>query len=121
VNLYAFVLGAAWLFPLALALGLACRPRAMNAARWVTWGPLPALLLALIGASDRVVDMPALLVGARFAMDDTGRVFLAFTAVVWMVAGGYARRYLAGDPRAPSFCVFFLLAEAGNGSISCWW
>ncbi|MEW5966112.1 MAG: complex I subunit 5 family protein [Pseudomonadota bacterium] len=76
--------------------------------------PLPALALALIAPAGAALDLPWLLLGSRYALDETGRLFLGFTAGIWLLAGLYARGYLAGDPRRHGFGFFFLATQAGN-------
>jgi formate hydrogenlyase subunit 3/multisubunit Na+/H+ antiporter MnhD subunit len=47
-------------------------------------------------------------------LDETGRLFLLFTALLWLTAGFYARGYLARDPRRHIFTAFFLATLSGN-------
>jgi formate hydrogenlyase subunit 3/multisubunit Na+/H+ antiporter MnhD subunit len=82
--------------------------------RLAPWTPLPALALALAAPIPYDIDLPWLLLGTRLGLDETGRVFLLLTALIWLAAGVYARAWLAGDPRRHVFAGFFLLAEAGN-------
>ncbi|MHB1436923.1 MAG: complex I subunit 5 family protein, partial [Thiobacillus sp.] len=97
------VAGLLW-FPLSRALGLGLAP----------WAPLPALLLALIAPVSLQFDLPWLLLGTRLGLDDIGRVFLLFTALIWLAAGWFARAWLAHDERCHVFAGFFLLAQMGN-------
>lgn len=76
--------------------------------------PLPALVLALGAPAGLTLDLPWLLLGSRFALDETGRLFLGFTALVWLIAGVYARAYLASDERRRGFWAFFLVTQGGN-------
>jgi formate hydrogenlyase subunit 3/multisubunit Na+/H+ antiporter MnhD subunit len=104
---------AAWLVPLLLAvlLGLpAVRATALSAAPWAA---LPALAAALL-AADSVWELSAVLTGVRLGLDATGRGFLLFSSLLWLVAGVYARAYLAQDPCRLRFWVFFLATQAGN-------
>jgi formate hydrogenlyase subunit 3/multisubunit Na+/H+ antiporter MnhD subunit len=80
----------------------------------VPWAPLPALLLVLAAPIPYEFDLPWLLLGARLGLDETGRVFLLFTALIWLAAGGFARAWLTHDERRHVFAGFFLLAQAGN-------
>jgi multicomponent Na+:H+ antiporter subunit D len=50
----------------------------------------------------------------RLAVDPTGRLFLLFTSLLWLLSGIYAQSYLASDPRRGRFFFFFLLSMAGN-------
>jgi formate hydrogenlyase subunit 3/multisubunit Na+/H+ antiporter MnhD subunit len=97
------VAGMLW-FPSSRALGLRLAP----------WTPLPALLLALIAPVPQQFDLPWLLLGTRLGLDETGRIFLLFTALIWLAAGWFARAWLAHDERRHGFAGFFLLTQAGN-------
>ncbi|MFO8045881.1 MAG: proton-conducting transporter membrane subunit [Halomonas sp.] len=74
-------------------------------ALWAT-APLPALALALLGA-DGSLSLSAWLLGGVWVLDEPRRVLLAFTALLWLLAGWYARGYLAGERDR---------ANAGNGA-----
>ncbi len=58
--------------------------------------------------------MPWLLLGVQLGLDDTGRIFLFFSGLLWLVASLYAAGSLACDHKATRFRIFFLLAMAGN-------
>lgn len=68
----------------------------------------------MIQASDLAVEVPALLLGARFGLDATGRVFLFFSGVLWLLGGVYASGYLRDDARRARFFGFYLTAMVGN-------
>jgi formate hydrogenlyase subunit 3/multisubunit Na+/H+ antiporter MnhD subunit len=91
-------------FPASRAPGLRLAP----------WAALPALALAIIAADAYTLELPWLLLGSRLGLDATGRLFLLFTALLWLTAGVYARSYLAGDARRHVFTAFFLITLAGN-------
>ncbi|HSB24135.1 MAG TPA: complex I subunit 5 family protein, partial [Burkholderiaceae bacterium] len=74
---------------------------------------LPALAVALL-APPGAVDLPWLFLGARFGLDDCSRIFLLFTAALWLAGGLHAAGYLHGDPRRDTFWLFWLGAMAGN-------
>jgi NADH:ubiquinone oxidoreductase subunit 2 (subunit N) len=99
-----------WLAPL-LAAALAWRA-------WERWLPtlatLPALAAALTLPTGARLEVPWLLLGARFGLDGNGRVFLLFTAVLWLVAGLQAALTMGTDHRVGRFRLLFLLAMAGN-------
>ncbi|MBK6864999.1 MAG: NADH/ubiquinone/plastoquinone (complex I) [Ideonella sp.] len=104
-----------FLLPPALATGLMLpMPLRRGAAVLAPLAPLPALLLALAAPAGLTLDLPWLLLGSRFALDETGRLFLGFTALVWLIAGLYARAYLASDERRRGFWAFFLVTQGGN-------
>jgi len=60
------------LFPASRALGLRLAP----------WTPLAGLILALTAPADPHLDLPGVLLGTSLGLDDTGRLFLLFTALV---------------------------------------
>lgn len=103
------------LAPVSLATMLAFggRPRRWG-VRWGPWAALPALLLAVFGASGTEIHLPWLLLGSAFGLDDTGRVFLSLTAAVWLLAGLYAKTYLREDPGRVRYFAYHLIALAGN-------
>ncbi|MFN3750294.1 MAG: complex I subunit 5 family protein [Thiobacillus sp.] len=105
---------ATFLLPLAL-IPFVLAPATRNTAlRFAPWTPLPALGLAVLTTPDWAIDLPGVLVGVRLGLDATGRLFLFFTALVWLLAGWFARGWLAGDARQPRFWTFFLATQAGN-------
>src|SRR5690554_7921992 len=100
---FAALMVAALLWPLALVLreplvaALAGRDEARFPLDplWAT-APLPALALALLGGDGELL-MSAWLLGGIWGLDESRWVLLAFTALLWLLAGWYARGYLAGD------------------------
>ncbi len=99
-----------WLVPLAGAA------LAVSARLW--WIPaiaaLPALAAAALAPLEQSVEIPWLLLGTVLGLDETARIFLAFTSVLWVAAGIYAAESMREGPHAARFRVFFLLAMAGN-------
>jgi hypothetical protein len=55
-----------------------------------------------------------ILLGSTLGLTETTRVFLLFTAVLWLGAGIYARGYLRDDPLRPRFELAWLLTLTGN-------
>ncbi|MHB1379045.1 MAG: complex I subunit 5 family protein [Desulfurivibrionaceae bacterium] len=104
----------ALVLPLLLALLVLWPPSRPLAEGLAPLAPLPALLLALAAKNGLALDLPWLLLGSRFMLDETGRLFLGFTAMVWLFSGWYARGYLADDPRRHVFWSFYLATAAGN-------
>ncbi len=107
--------GAAWLPAVMLvpaALALAARGRI--GAALMPWAPVPALALALSLPVGTTLELPWLLLGSVYALDASGRSFLIFTALVWLLAGWFARAWLRGDAAAGRFRTFFLATQAGN-------
>jgi formate hydrogenlyase subunit 3/multisubunit Na+/H+ antiporter MnhD subunit len=105
-----FILMLVWLSPLALV--------PLAGQRYASWvmiaAPLPALLAAAAVPVGSSVSLPWLLLGVQLGLDDTGRVFLLFSGLLWLLASLYAAGSLAGDHKATRFRIFFLLAMAGN-------
>lgn len=102
---------AAVSWPVLVAALMAPRHARGVASSLAPWAAVPALALAL--AAPPPADLPWLLLGARFEIDEVGRIFLLFSGTLWLVAGLYARSYLAAAAR-PRFFAFFLLTMAGN-------
>ncbi len=82
-------------------------------ACWLPWAALPPLMLALAG-SDMVLPLSGFLFGNVLRMDDTTRVFLGFSALLWLAAGLYARDALRYDPNANRFRLLWLACQSGN-------
>ena len=102
----------ALLLPLAFAaLALV---RGGLAARLASVAALPALGYGLLWEPGAGIGLPWLLLGARFGLTETTRIFLLFTAFLWTVAGLYARPYLGNGADTRRFFAFFLLTMAGN-------
>ena len=102
------------LLPLALVPWVLTSATRSAALRLAPWAPLPALLLSVLTTPDWAIDLPGVLVGVRLGLDTTGRLFLFFTALVWLLAGLFARGWLRDDPRVSRFWAFFLATQAGN-------
>lgn len=102
------------LLPLLLAsLVLIPATRRMG-MRLAPWAALPGLVFSLAASVTYTLDLPWLLLGSRLGLDETGRLFLLFTTLLWLAAGFYARNYLARDPRRHTFTAFFLVTLSGN-------
>lgn len=109
-----WILPAVPVVPLILA-ALMCWPRAQQRLRnLLPWAAVPAVLAALILPVGSRLDLPWLLLGTTLGLDDVSRVFLAASALLWLVAGIYARAYLREDRNAVRFALFWLLTLAGN-------
>jgi hydrogenase-4 component B len=87
--------------------------RAM-ALRLAPWTPLAGLIQALAAPADPHLDLPGVLLGTTLGLDDTGRLFLLFTSLVWLLAGWFALGWLRDDAGKHRFWAFFLAAQAGN-------
>jgi hydrogenase-4 component B len=109
----ATLLTLTWLAPLLYGLLLLWR----QDERLAVWGPataVPALLTTIVVPLDTVLAYDWLLLAAQFKLDQTAKIFLLFTAVLWFLSALFAVGYMAKDPRRPQFFGFFLLAMAGN-------
>ena len=86
-----------------------------RAGRWLpVLAAVPALAAALAVPVGSQMSIPWLLLGSTFGLDETGRAFLLFSAVLWLAAALYGTGAMARDPRVGRFRCFFLLAMAGN-------
>ncbi len=108
--------GALWLLalgiPLLLALGSLLPPVRRALPALAPWATLPSFFLAL--RPPPAGSFSWLLLGADFGLDASTRVFLFFTALLWLCAGIYAKGYLAEDRRRDQFFAFFLVTMTGN-------
>jgi hydrogenase-4 component B len=105
-----FMLLLIWLLPVSL-LPVA----GQRYARWsLLVAPLPALLAAITVPVGTSISLPWLLLGTELGLDETGRVFLLFSGLLWLVAGLYGAGSEAGEQHGSRYRVFFLLAMAGN-------
>ena len=90
-----------------------------GAPRLVPWvvasGPLPALLLALLGPGGPAPDLPWLLLDLRLELDVADRILLLATALVWTAAGIAARRLLT--ERWSTACLWSLTLAGNVGLI----
>ena len=99
-----------WSWPLLLAVLAGQRH-----ARWMmVVAPLPALLVAAIVPAGTSVSLPWLLLGVELGLDDIGRVFLLFSALLWLIASLYETGSEVAAGHGARYRVFFLLAMAGN-------
>lgn len=107
---------ALWLLalgsPLLLAIGSLLPPLRRVMPAIVPWTALPSLCLALWPPP--AASFSWLLLGADFGLHPHTRVFLFFTALLWLCAGLHAGSYLARDRRRHQFSVFFLVTMSGN-------
>lgn len=78
------------------------------------WMALPALLMAVFVKSGSSIRIPWLLLDVQFGMDVTAKVFLFFTALIWLIAGVYALFYLSDKDKKIKFFIYYLFAMCGN-------
>lgn len=93
------------------------------AAAWPAWrdrallvlpaAPLPALLLALLGA-DGESSSAAVLLGTRLVLDPSGRLLLGMVALIWLAAGVFAIGYFRRPEKPAVFAGFWCLTLSGN-------
>ena len=76
-------------------------------------GALPALAVGLYPPTSGEVYYAWLLLGTRLGVGEADALFLLFTALVWLVAAGFAHVWIRA-PGRERFFVFFLFAMAGN-------
>ncbi|MEJ5249749.1 MAG: hypothetical protein WHS90_18390, partial [Caldilinea sp.] len=73
-----------WLYPLALAVAYMVRPRT---SPWLAASAAgPALVAALATPKGAALELPWVLLGARYGMDEVAQTFLFFTALLWLLA-----------------------------------
>lgn len=109
------VLLLAVILPLLLASGLAFGATRATALRLAPWAALPVLIQVLFAPPGAALHLPWLLLGSELGLvDDTAWIFMLFTALLWCLAGVYARSYLADSPGRDRFFVYFLLSMTGN-------
>ena len=102
------------IFPLLLAALIAWPVMRPLVWRLLPLAALPALMLAVLAPLPMGIGSDWLLMGAAFGLDEISRLFLIFTALLWIAAGAAARGWFSGDARQPGFATWFLLAMAGN-------
>ena len=113
-NIQTLLLPAVFCLPLVLAIGLPRKKWRPAIIRLSPWSAAPALAAVAMMPSPATVSFEWLLLDAQFGLDSTANLFLFFTAVLWLLAGIYARSYLVDDPRRTGFFAFFLLSMSGN-------
>ena len=105
-----FALLLIWFWPLLLAALAGLRHTA-----WTTvLAPLPALAVAIAMPVGTGLSLPWLLLGTELGLDETGRVFLLFSSLLWLAASLYGVRDAAAGHQGIRYRVLFLLAMAGN-------
>lgn len=74
--------------------------------------PLPALGVALMGPGNWQLELPGLLLGANWKLDELRQPFFVLTALLWSFAGLFASGYIKA--RRTSFTLFWGLTLSGN-------
>lgn len=105
-----------WLLPLVWTWPLLLAATAPKPALW--WlpsvGALPGLIGALTLPLGSRLELPWLFLGTTLGLDESTRVFLLFTSILWLAAGVYAAFGMRTDAQGGRFRGLFLLAMAGN-------
>ncbi len=114
LSIHPFLMVAVFGLPLALGIGLSIQRWHQAVIRLAAWSALPALAAVMWMPSDEIVSIPWILLEMHLAIDPTGRLFLLFTSLLWLLSAIYAQSYLASDPRRGRFFFFFLMSMAGN-------
>ncbi|MBE0618741.1 MAG: NADH dehydrogenase, partial [Proteobacteria bacterium] len=114
MTLQALALLLVPLGPLTLAGAVAWSRSRGLALRLVPWAAVPGLLAAILVPLGTRAEVPWMVLGTELGLDPVGRVFLAFTALLWLLAGMYGSTYLERDDRRAGFFGAWLLAMAGN-------
>jgi len=100
--------------PLLLATGLILPASRRVALLLAPWAAFPALVVSVSMKSGTTLELPWLLFGTRLGFDETARIFLFFTALLWLVASVYTAGYFKDSSSRTRFFTWFLLAMAGN-------
>ncbi|MGD8296715.1 MAG: proton-conducting transporter membrane subunit [Desulfobacterales bacterium] len=114
LSIQAFLMLAVFGLPLVMGTGLSIKRWQPAIIRLAAWSALPALAAVIWVPSGEIVSIRWILLNMHLAMDPTGRLFLLFTSLLWLLSAIYAQSYLALDPRRERFFFFFLLSMAGN-------
>ncbi|WP_372987261.1 complex I subunit 5 family protein [Marinobacter sp.] len=75
--------------------------------------PIPAILAGLMAELDNWLELPWLLIGGVWGLDELRQTFLLLTSVLWATAGIFAVGYLT-PRKLRAFCVFWALTLTGN-------
>ncbi|MES9862949.1 MAG: proton-conducting transporter membrane subunit [Candidatus Thiodiazotropha sp. LLP2] len=84
---------------------------------WLFAAALPALFVGLLAEEGSGITIPWLLLGMHFALDTTGRLFLLFGALIWMLAALFVPSRELAPGSTGYIKQTFLLAMAGNGML----
>ena len=98
--------------PLLLAMGLILPLWRTVLIRMMPIAAVPALLAALLLTANQELELPWLLLGAHLGIDDTSRIFLLFSSVLWLAACMSLPE--SGRLR---FCSWLLITMFGNFSV----
>ncbi len=100
--------------PFLLAVALMVSSKRDKLVFLAPWVILPALLLPIILPVGFELELPWMLLGVHLGYDDTARVFLIFSSILWLVASIYAFGYFDNKAEKTNFFSYFMLAMTGN-------
>lgn len=105
---------ATWAVPLAMLAACLAPQIRVRMSEWLWLAPLPGFAAAIFAydATPLVADANGLRL--TLAVDAIGAVLLGASALLWILAGLYARSYLRDDPRAERFAEWWLPTLAGS-------
>jgi formate hydrogenlyase subunit 3/multisubunit Na+/H+ antiporter MnhD subunit len=99
--------------PVMILTGAVARARSGTFLRLTWLAALPALVTALAGEAT-TVELPWMLLQGELRLDRTGRVFLGFSALIWLAVGVFANAYFPSRRALFRYVVFCLPAMLGN-------
>lgn len=115
VTLLNFLLLISVIWPLFLMFLLTFKHLRSQVLYLIPWAALPGLASVIISSTSVTqVQLPWLLVGGTYALDETGKIFMLLATLLWSVSGVYAKSYFKSVEEQVSFYRYFLLAMAGN-------
>jgi formate hydrogenlyase subunit 3/multisubunit Na+/H+ antiporter MnhD subunit len=80
-------------------------------------GALPGLVTSALMPAGIAATLPWLLEGSEFGLDVAGRLFLFFSAAIWLAAGLHARQSVPAQERGRFFAMFLLVMSGNLGLI----
>ncbi len=100
------------LLPLALALLLLFSRNKLRPL--LLLAPITALAVALAMPLDSNSELPWLLLGVHLQLDETAKLFLLFSSIIWLIAALYILIPGRSQQKKPVYITLFLVAMAGN-------
>lgn len=119
VTFLAILLGVQVMVPLAMGVPLllliasAWKPLRRRLPLLFVFAPVPALLAALFDNDGTSFVMGNAAFSLSFAVDAPGAMLLGVAALLWIVAGAYAARFLRDRAEPDGFIVCWLMALTG--------
>jgi len=114
VTAGATLLAATLAAPMAMLAACLSRRFRERVSSLLALAPVPALMAALLAPNDATLVLPEPPFRMTLAIDAPGATLLGAAALLWIVAGAYAARYLRADPNASRFAEWWLLTLAGS-------